>query len=168
MQLVILLLHGNQVSDRFDSRNPPYRELVVHMKKIITVILSVSLFLTCLGLCGLHERTAEGVSFSMRGGDPEELMRGGDGDVDFIRLLKDEVLDINSATAKELEKLPSIGKVLAQAIVDYREEHGSFADIDDVKLVEGIGEGRFEAIRDRIKVGELSGSPERGAVSDAD
>ena len=138
------------------------------MKKIISLLFCISLFFACLGLCGLHSYAVEGVSFVMRDADSEEIMRGGDGETDFIRLLKGEVLDINTAGAKELEKLPSIGKTLAQAIVDYREEHGNFESIEEVMQVEGIGEGRFEAIREKIKVGKISGSPEKGAVSEAD
>ena len=126
------------------------------MKKSIALMFCLSLMLTCLGLCGLHGRTAEGVSFVMRSAERSELLRGGDDEnTEFIRLLKDEVLNINTASAKELAKLPAIGEALSQAIVDYREEHGAFERIEDVKKVEGIGEGRFEAFRERICVEKI-------------
>ena len=52
-------------------------------------------------------------------------------------------LDINSASAEELEKLKGIGPVLAKAIVDYRSENGGFRNIDELLLVSGIGESIF-------------------------
>ncbi len=61
-------------------------------------------------------------------------------------------LDINSATWAELAQLDGIGRVLAERIIDYRSAHGAFADIEQIMDVYGIGEVKFEAIRDRIKV----------------
>lgn len=58
-----------------------------------------------------------------------------------------ERLDLNLATAGELETLPGIGEKLAQRIVDYRAAHGAFADVDALDAVEGIGAGKIEAIR---------------------
>lgn len=50
-----------------------------------------------------------------------------------------EPLDINSATAEELERLPRVGPALARRIVTYREQHGRFASADDLRHVRGIG-----------------------------
>ena len=61
-------------------------------------------------------------------------------------------LNINTATAAELETLPGIGPSLAQRIVDYRTVHGPFASIEAVMDVPGIGEGKFEAIKGLITV----------------
>jgi competence protein ComEA len=61
-------------------------------------------------------------------------------------------LNLNTATAAELETLPGIGPSLAQRIVDYRTEHGPFDSIEAVTDVPGIGEGKFEAIKDLITV----------------
>ncbi len=61
-------------------------------------------------------------------------------------------LNINTATATELETLPGIGPTLAQRIVDYREAHGPFAAVEDIMNVRGIGEGLFSEIRDLIAV----------------
>lgn len=49
-------------------------------------------------------------------------------------------LDINTATAAQLTNLPGIGEVKAAAIVDYREEHGPFAALEDVARVSGVSE----------------------------
>ena len=61
-------------------------------------------------------------------------------------------VNLNTATAAELETLPGIGPSLAQSIIDYRTEHGAFASIDAIMDVPGIGDGRFEAIKDLITV----------------
>lgn len=61
-------------------------------------------------------------------------------------------ININTATAAELETLPGIGPVLAQRIVDYRKANGPFAAIEDIKNVSGIGEGIFEEIKELIFV----------------
>lgn len=65
-------------------------------------------------------------------------------------------VDINSATAEELEELMGIGPVLAQAIVDYREANGPFASVDELLEVSGIGEAKLGAIRDDVTAGEGS------------
>ena len=61
-------------------------------------------------------------------------------------------ININAASALELEELPGIGPVLAQAIVDYREEHGSFESAEQLTEVYGIGEGKLEAMRPFLRL----------------
>lgn len=63
-------------------------------------------------------------------------------------------VNINTASADELDTLPSIGPTTAQAIVDYRLEHGSFASIQDIQNVPGIGPATYDKIKDYITVGE--------------
>lgn len=62
------------------------------------------------------------------------------------------LLNINTATAAELETLPGIGEVLAQRIVDYRTEHGPFSSADGLLEVSGIGDKKLEAIESLITV----------------
>ena len=62
------------------------------------------------------------------------------------------LININSASAVELEDLPGIGPVLAQSIVEHREDHGPFADIEGIMDVRGIGQGVFEDIRELVTV----------------
>ena len=60
-------------------------------------------------------------------------------------------ININTADEAELEKLPGVGPVTAKKIVEYRNNNGKFADIEDIKKVRGIGEGRFAKMKDMIE-----------------
>lgn len=62
-------------------------------------------------------------------------------------------VDINTATAAELEQLPGIGATLARRIVDYRDIHGSFTSVSELLNVEGIGAQKLEAIIDYVIAG---------------
>lgn len=64
------------------------------------------------------------------------------------------LININTAILAELDSLPGIGPVLAQRILDYREEHGPFQNVDELKNVRGIGDSLFEDILDRLTVGD--------------
>ncbi|MCC7362508.1 MAG: helix-hairpin-helix domain-containing protein [Anaerolineales bacterium] len=61
-----------------------------------------------------------------------------------------ELINVNTATAAELETLPEIGPALAQRIVDYRTAHGPFTALDDLLNVSGIGPATLDAIRGLI------------------
>ncbi len=60
-----------------------------------------------------------------------------------------DMLDINQATALEFAKLKGIGEKKAQAIVEYREAHGPFANVDKLTEVKGIGKAMLERILDQ-------------------
>jgi competence protein ComEA len=62
-------------------------------------------------------------------------------------------ININTASVGELDSLPNIGSTTAQAIVDYRLEHGDFATIQDIQHVPGIGPATYEKIKDYISTG---------------
>lgn len=61
-------------------------------------------------------------------------------------------ININTASAAELESLPKIGPVIAQAIIDYRQANGPFSAIEEIIEVKGIGPAIFEAIKELITV----------------
>jgi competence protein ComEA len=62
------------------------------------------------------------------------------------------LININSASATELETLSGIGEVLAATIVEYREQNGPFTSVDDLMDVSGIGPATLEEIRDQVTV----------------
>jgi competence protein ComEA len=62
-------------------------------------------------------------------------------------------VNINTATAQELDTLPGVGEATAARIIEYRRQNGFFAAIEDIMNVSGIGEAKFNAIRDLITVG---------------
>lgn len=64
----------------------------------------------------------------------------------------DGTININFATADELDSLPGIGPAKAADIILYREQNGSFNSIDDIKNVKGIGEGSFEKLKEKITI----------------
>ncbi|WP_370839467.1 helix-hairpin-helix domain-containing protein [Megamonas funiformis] len=60
------------------------------------------------------------------------------------------LININTATKEDLDTLPGIGPATAQKIIDYRQEHGNFSSIEDIKNVKGIGEAKFSKMQDKI------------------
>jgi competence ComEA-like helix-hairpin-helix protein len=64
----------------------------------------------------------------------------------------ENAVNINTATAEELEKLPNIGAKLAQNIVEYREKYGRFRRAEHLILVQGISDKRFREMQNLIKV----------------
>ncbi len=62
-------------------------------------------------------------------------------------------INLNTASAEELDKLPGIGPSIAKAIIDYRAQHGPFKTIEEVNDVKGIGDALFAKIKDLITVG---------------
>ena len=72
-------------------------------------------------------------------GNPEVLLRG-------------NKININTATAKELDSLPGIGPAMAKRIEEYRSQKGPFTSIEGIKGVKGIGDGVFKKIKDKITI----------------
>jgi competence protein ComEA len=62
-------------------------------------------------------------------------------------------VDLNSATADQLDTLPGVGPSTAQAILSYRTAHGPFASVDDLDQVRGIGPAKLGQLRDLVTVG---------------
>lgn len=62
------------------------------------------------------------------------------------------MININKASQKELEQLPGIGPSTALKIIEYRKENGNFNSVEDIKNVPGIGDAKFDNIKDNISV----------------
>lgn len=61
-----------------------------------------------------------------------------------------KLINVNTATAAELELLPDIGPSLAKRIIEYREKHGRFEKLADLDKVSGIGPKTLEKLKDRV------------------
>ncbi|MGX7675729.1 helix-hairpin-helix domain-containing protein [Plantactinospora sp. DSM 117369] len=61
-------------------------------------------------------------------------------------------VNLNTATVAQLDALPGVGPVLAQRIVAHREEHGGFRSVADLRQVTGIGDARYEDLKDLVTV----------------
>ncbi len=61
-------------------------------------------------------------------------------------------ININKANQEELTALPGIGEALANRIINYRQQHGSFKNVEEIRNVSGIGEKKFEDLKDLIEV----------------
>jgi competence protein ComEA len=61
-------------------------------------------------------------------------------------------VNLNTATLDQLQTLPGVGPVLAQRIIDYREQHGGFASVADLRKVTGIGDARYNDLKTRVTV----------------
>lgn len=80
-------------------------------------------------------------------------------------------VNINSASAEQLSLLPRVGSVVAQRIIDFRDENGRFKSPQDLMLVKGIGEKTFELLEPYVSVeGEttLSGKVSSTSQSEED
>ena len=76
-------------------------------------------------------------------------------DIETITIEEKHVLvNINTARAGELERLPGIGPVFAIKIVSYREEIGGYSSAEQLKDINGIGDKKFETIKDLVTINE--------------
>jgi len=67
------------------------------------------------------------------------------------------MVDVNTASAQELQSVPGIDQTLAQNIVSYREANGPFSSVDDLLKVQGMDQQKLDSIRSSITIGSASG-----------
>lgn len=69
-----------------------------------------------------------------------------------IKSKKNEKININTADQSELKEIPGVGEATAQKIIEYRKLNGKFKTIEDIKKVSGIGDSKFENMKEKICV----------------
>ena len=77
----------------------------------------------------------------------------------FAAQLAVAAVDLNTATREELVAVNGIGPARAQAILDYRAQHGTFKSVDELKDVKGIGARRFETLKSEFIVTPTAAKP---------
>ncbi|MDE6579326.1 MAG: helix-hairpin-helix domain-containing protein [Ruminiclostridium sp.] len=120
------------------------------MKNKITFILISSVFVLlsiCIVLVSLLYRQSNAVYIKDTASLETEITQ-----ITAQTDLTNDKININTASKEELMTLSGIGEVIAQRIIDYREEHGNFRSVEEIKKVKGIGEARFNSIKDHIIV----------------
>ncbi len=88
------------------------------------------------------------IDFQKRRYNPNQVLH--DGDVLFLNSKVPSKISLNEADLKELMKLKGVGKKMAQRILEYRKEKGLFQKIEDLQKVKGIGDKKYEELKDQI------------------
>ncbi|MFR8146604.1 MAG: helix-hairpin-helix domain-containing protein [Clostridia bacterium] len=73
-------------------------------------------------------------------------------EISTVKTKKDEKININTAMENELKEIPGVGESTAKKIIEYRKSNGKFKEIEDIKNVSGIGDSKFENMREKICV----------------
>jgi competence ComEA-like helix-hairpin-helix protein len=118
-----------------------YRKTLTDMKKNLPFIITMALFVVACVVVTIYsiDNQPQYIHFTP---------------VQQTRVIDETIapVNINTATAQELQTLSGIGEVIAGRIIAYREEVGAFLFIEEIMQVQGIAEGVFERIRDYIYV----------------
>ena len=65
---------------------------------------------------------------------------------------KAKVVNINQAASEELQTLKGVGPAIAERIIKYRQEHGRFEHVEDLRNVQGVGEGKLQKMKEQISI----------------
>ena len=116
------------------------------MKRFRAEFLILSLFLLIVLIQGIFFLSGKKDPGNVPGSGFAESIGKGDAPAAL------NVVDLNTATDRELCMIPGIGPVMAERIITYREENGPFTSVEDILLVSGIGEKTYSNIVDFITV----------------
>lgn len=140
---VVQLRAGDRVADALDAAGGPTPDAALDSLNLARPLVDGEQVLVPT----LAEAAAAAQSSAVGGaGGPDG---GGQG---ARATLPDGRLDLNSATAAQLEELPGVGPVLAGRIIAHRDEHGPFTDAAELREVSGIGEATWASLRDLVGV----------------
>ena len=94
----------------------------------------------------------DGEDYVVKSSDNQEYVSGGSGAGTAAASAESSPgkININKATAKELQALPGIGPSYSQRIIEYREQSGGFKSVEDLQKVKGIGPAKMSDIRDKV------------------
>ena len=76
----------------------------------------------------------------------------GNNSINNVSITKNNKININTANVSELKQITGIGESTANKIIDYRQNVGKFKKIEDIKEVKGIGESKFESLKNKITI----------------
>ena len=119
----------------------------------IILVLSVVCFLSMCGVYAVGGGSSGQpwrVEVERTESQQQEVPDSGRQEPDSLR--EGELIHLNSASVSDLARLPGVGPVRAQAIEDYRQEHGPFTAVDDLTAVKGIGPAIVEGLRPYVTV----------------
>ena len=115
--------------------------------KLVLIILTVSLLAGGIILHRRHTRPFREITIIKNGIKEEFTLK------QVEELLKENrTININTASAKDLTKIPGIGKVLASRIIEHRDQYGNFHRERDLLNVPGVGEKKLEKIKNWVKL----------------
>lgn len=124
------------------------------LKRLAAFVIPALALLACgvmLGIFLMQTRTAG--TISVQRAAPEEAAESTQTVAEeAVDATADDRLDLNTATAEDLQELPGIGEVIAQRIIDYRELCGRFLDPEQLMEVDGIGQAKYEKLRELVTV----------------
>ncbi len=78
--------------------------------------------------------------------------QNGQSSISSANNIENKKININKASKDQLETLPGVGSAIASRIIEYRNENGNFKNIEDLKNVKGIGEAKYDGLKDLITV----------------
>lgn len=124
------------------------------LKRLAAFVIPALALLACGVMLGIFlMQTRVPGTVSVQHTEPEEAIESTQTVAEELAdAAADDRLDLNTATAEDLQELPGIGKVIAQRIIDYRDLCGHFLDPEQLMEVDGIGEAKYEKIRDLVTV----------------
>lgn len=165
-------IHGQEEAVTLDAGTTPQGEALVKESEIVVYVAGAvnhpgvvqlaegARAKDAVDACGGFLPTADtnGVNLAQKLKDgmqitvPEKSPQGtaGGAQAGAAKPLPDGMVNINTADEKELDKLPGIGPAMAKRIVEYRTENGAFQAPEEIKRVKGIGDAKYEKMKDKI------------------